>query len=82
MKSECKTLYTYNVEKCRSLSDSLNFTYIKHPSHKSTVFHIVHSFISGSTAICWALVSFFQFRNHFTQSVGLLERVISPSQGR
>jgi hypothetical protein len=23
-----------------------------------------------------------QFRNHFSQTVGLLERVISPSQGR
>jgi hypothetical protein len=29
----------------------------------------------------WALVSDFQFRNNFSQPVGLLGRAISPSQG-
>jgi hypothetical protein len=43
-----------------------------------------HSFIHSSMALQpfvgpWSL---FQFRNPFTQTVGLLERVISPSQGR
>jgi hypothetical protein len=39
----------------------------------------IHSFINGSTALCWALASFVI---SFTQSVGLLGRVIRPSQGR
>jgi hypothetical protein len=49
------------------------------------VFHIkFHSFIHSSMALQpfvrpWPLL---QFRNHFLQSVGLLGRVISPSQGR
>jgi hypothetical protein len=45
---------------------------------------LIHSFINGYTALCWVLplshnVSFVIF---LTQTVGLLGRVISPSQGR
>jgi hypothetical protein len=36
--------------------------------------------IYGSTALCWALAAF-SVSWSFTQSVGLLERGISPSQG-
>jgi hypothetical protein len=38
-------------------------------------------FFNGSSSPFRALASDFQFRNHFTQTVGLLGRVISPSQG-
>jgi hypothetical protein len=41
-------------------------------------FFFIRSFINVSTALCWA-VSFAIF---FTQTVGLLGRVTSPSQGR
>jgi hypothetical protein len=41
----------------------------------------VHSFIIGSTALCWAL-AYSSFVIFFTQTVGLLGRAISPSQGR
>jgi hypothetical protein len=37
--------------------------------------------IYGSTALCWTLVAFFSCLI-FTQSLGLLGRGISPSQGR
>jgi hypothetical protein len=38
--------------------------------------------IYDSTALCWTLAAFyFKFLDHFTQSVGLLGRGISPSQG-
>jgi hypothetical protein len=39
-----------------------------------------HSFIHSSTALL-PFVAFLQFHNHFTQTVGLLGWVISPSQG-
>jgi hypothetical protein len=35
----------------------------------------------GSAALCWALVLFFSVSWSYTQSVGLLGRVISPSRG-
>jgi hypothetical protein len=41
--------------------------------------------MNGPTALCWALASlslFFSFVMFFTQTVGFLRRVISPSQGR
>jgi hypothetical protein len=41
----------------------------------------IHSFISGSAALCWALAAF-SVSWSFTQSVGLLRSEISPSQGR
>jgi hypothetical protein len=40
------------------------------------------SFINGSTALCWALVSSSVSLITFTQTVGILGRVTSPSQGR
>jgi hypothetical protein len=45
-------------------------------------FYPFNSFISGSTALCCALAFFFSFVIFFTQTVGLLVRGISPSQGR
>jgi hypothetical protein len=41
----------------------------------------IHSFINGSTALLSGPGVFFSFVIFFTQSVGLLGRVISPSQG-
>jgi hypothetical protein len=38
-------------------------------------------FINGSKALCWALAAF-SVSSSFTQSVGLLGRGISPTQGR
>jgi hypothetical protein len=43
------------------------------------VYNIIHSFITSSTALCWALAAFSASRSH-TQSVGLLGRGISPPQ--
>jgi hypothetical protein len=48
---------------------------------------IIIIIINGSTTFCWALASlslslFFSFLIFFTQTVGLLGRGISPSQGR
>jgi hypothetical protein len=42
----------------------------------------LYLFINGSTALFWALASFFNFVMFFTQTVGLLGRLISSSQGR
>jgi hypothetical protein len=41
----------------------------------------IHSFINDSTALLLGPGLFFSFVIFFTQTVGLLERVISPSQG-
>jgi hypothetical protein len=46
-----------------------------------TIHSFIHSFIqfiNGSTALCWALGLFFTFVFSFTQTVGLLGRVIEP----
>jgi hypothetical protein len=40
----------------------------------------IEFFFNGSCSPFWALAAF-QFGNHFSQTVGLLGRVISPSQG-
>jgi hypothetical protein len=43
---------------------------------------VINSFINGSTALCWALASSSVSSSFFTQTVGLLGRRTSPSQGR
>jgi hypothetical protein len=47
--------------------------------HAISVLLSFPSFINGSTAFSWPW-PLLQFRNHFTQTVGLLGGVISPSQ--
>jgi hypothetical protein len=41
----------------------------------------MNNFFNGSSSPFRALASY-DFRNHFSQTIGLLGRVISPSQGR
>jgi hypothetical protein len=55
-------------------------TTIYRPIHPS-VHPSIHPSMYGSTALCWAL-AVFQFLYSYTQTVGLLGRGISPSQGR
>jgi hypothetical protein len=40
----------------------------------------IHSYLNGCTALCWALTAF-SISYSYTQSIGLLGRGISPSQG-
>jgi hypothetical protein len=51
-------------------------------SHSFSIPQCIHSFINGSTAHLLGLGPFFSFVIFFTQTVGLLGRAISPSQGR
>jgi hypothetical protein len=46
------------------------------------LFNYIRSFINSSTALCWTLAFSSSFVISFTQTVGLLGWVISPSQGR
>jgi hypothetical protein len=52
------------------------------PVFQTTAIISFISFINGSTALFWAPGLLFIFIIYFTKSVGLLGRVISPSQGR
>jgi hypothetical protein len=79
----CFCTYTLSPQsQCFSfvLKKKRNFTTSVHNCtalllHKELVFWTALSAYSGPRTIT-------QFRNHFSQTVGLLERVISPSQGR
>jgi hypothetical protein len=50
-----------------------------HGVQRPVVWYILFSMDLPAHSVPWPLI---QFRNHFTQTVGLLGRVISPSQGR
>jgi hypothetical protein len=63
-----------------SLSLSLMYKLYPHFRHYLSIYLSIYLPIYGSTALCWTLAAF-SVSGSFTQSVGLLGRGISLSQG-
>jgi hypothetical protein len=75
------TCMSLSINHYSDLSYSLMLSHSSH-IYYSFIYSFIHSFINGCTALCWALASSYSFVIFFTQSIGLLGRRISPSQGR